>query len=115
MLVVMVAALVALAAPVAGAGTAKLEGFQNCGKVADEGGRSPVKAARVDCSNARELAAAFIASDELARGWRTFNPAGCEWFMFRKGHKDDVREWFGSGDAPDFKLIYFLKMRGCES
>jgi hypothetical protein len=103
----------------AGAATAgdraRIEGFDNCGKVADEGTRSPVKSANVKCKRARSIGSAFIQDDELRSKWRTYNPAGCEFFLFRDGHKGELLDWFESRGPIDFKLIYLVKLRGCES
>jgi hypothetical protein len=95
--------------------SAGLTGFANCGKVADEGGRSPVKAANVRCERAVKLASAFIQSDVLNPKWKTYNPAGCEFFMYRKGERREFLAWFADGGSPEIKVIYFVKTRGCVS
>jgi len=98
----------------AGAGGG-LKGFEPCGKVPDQGSPAPVKAANVRCERARKLASRFISSDELASGWRTYNPAGCEFFMYKRGEKRELLDWFEDRGRPETKLIYLIKTRGCVS
>ena len=71
--------LAGLAVGVAGGTAAERLGtdLQPCGKVNDEGGRSPVKTFEVGCNRAREIARDFIQDDVRRHGWRTYNPAGC--------------------------------------
>ena len=57
----------------------------------------------------------FIQRDRIAEGWKPFNPAGCEWLMFKKRDKREFQDWFANGGRIDFKLIGFTKMRGCVS
>jgi hypothetical protein len=112
-----VCALIGAAALAAGGGTASagLQGFENCGKVPDLGGSSPVKAANVRCERAVKLASAFIADDVLKPDWRTYNPAGCEFFMHHRGDRREISQWFLDGGELEVKAIYFIKTRGCES
>jgi hypothetical protein len=116
-LAVVALGVIALAIPAAHAATPapRAEVLGNCGKVNDAGERSRVRAANVRCEKARELAKGFIQEDVVPRRWKTNNPAGCEWFMFRKGDKDEFADWFGTAAPVDFKLVYFTKFRGCES
>ena len=104
-------------ATIAGAGSASagLKGFEKCGKVPDLGGPSPVEAANVRCERALKVAGAFVASDVLKPGWKAYNPAGCEFFLHKKGDRRELVDWFGSNRPPDFKVIYTIKTRGCES
>ena len=109
--------LVGLAVGVAGGTAAERLGtdLQPCGKVNDEGGRSPVKTFEVGCNRAREIARDFIQDDVRRHGWRTYNPAGCEWFMYRKQDRDEFLDWQQGSGPLSFPVVYFIKMRGCES
>ena len=89
--------------------------LHGCGKVADVSGPSKVSAANVPCGRALNVAAKFIQRDRVAEGWKPFNPAGCEWLMFKKSDKHAFREWFFDDGRLDFKLIGFTKERGCIS
>ena len=96
--------------------SAGLQGFDECGEVADEGGPSPVEAANVRCERALNVATAFIQRDVFKPGWKTFNPAGCEHFMFKRGDRRELLDWFaGRDDRLEIKVIYLIKMRGCVS
>ncbi len=114
-----VCTLIGAAALTVSSGTASagLKGFDRCGEVPDLGGSSPVEAANVRCERAVKVASAFVGDDVLKPGWKTYNPAGCEFFMFRKGDKRELVDWFGDEDRGplEIKLIYTIKMRGCES
>ncbi len=92
-----------------------IAGFAGCGKVNDEGGRSPVKAAVISCEKGRPIAKDFIKKDVVKKGWTTYNPAGCEFFMYRKADQAMFDAWVDAGGVPTFKLLYFIKTRGCES
>jgi len=109
--------VIVLALPTAQASgpAARMQGLGNCGKVDDAGQRSPVKAINMTCRRARSIAKAFIQDDAVRHGWRTFNPAGCEWYMFRRKAKDEFADWFANDGVVRFRLIYFTKFRGCES
>lgn len=113
----MVLSAVVAVAAIAGAGLASagLKGFEKCGEVPDLGGPSPVEAANVRCERALKVAGAFVQTDVLKPGWKTYNPAGCEFFLHKKGDRREVVDWFGTNKPPDFKLIFTLKLRGCES
>jgi hypothetical protein len=89
--------------------------LHSCGKVADISGPSKVSAANVPCGRALNVAAKFIQRDRVAEGWKPFNPAGCEWLMFKKSDKRAFQDWFSDGGRLDFKLIGFTKERGCVS
>jgi hypothetical protein len=89
--------------------------LHSCGKVADISGPSKVSAANVPCGRALNVAAKFIQRDRVAEGWKPFNPAGCEWLMFKKRDKREFQDWFTGTGRIDFKLIGFTKMRGCVS
>ena len=114
-----VCTLIGAAALAVGSGTASagLKGFENCGEVADLGGSSPVEAANVRCERAVKVASAFVVDDVLKPGWKTYNPAGCEFFIFRKGDKRELVGWFLDQDRGplEIKVIYTIKTRGCES
>jgi hypothetical protein len=110
--------LAGLAAGVAGANSAPDRlgtDLRSCGKVNDAGGRSPVKSAKISCRRARSIARDFIQDDERRHGWKTYNPAGCEWFMYRKQDRDDFLDWQQGSGSLSFPVVYFIKMRGCES
>jgi hypothetical protein len=89
--------------------------LHGCGKVADVNGPSKVSAANVPCGRALNVAAKFVQRDRVAQGWKPFNPAGCEWLMFKKRDRRAFHDWFDNGGRIDFKLIGFTKMRGCVS
>ncbi len=122
-LILTVAAVSALAVATSSAGAGETppptERLSGCGKVNDEGERSSVKAAIIDCEKARALAKDFIQNDELKRKWTTYNPAGCEFFMYKKNDAGEFDYWVESGGSlrtpVGFKLIYFTKFRGCQS
>lgn len=108
----------ALALPAAhatGSTAPRASQLESCGKVQDEGRRSRVRAANVKCDKARRIASNFIQNDRVKPGWKTNNPAGCEWFMYRKASADEFADWVGSGGPVGFRLIYFTKFRGCVS
>jgi hypothetical protein len=109
--------VLAMALPGAGASAPaqRVQGLGNCGKVDDAGHRSPVKAINMTCERARAIAKDFIQDDAVRHGWKTFNPAGCEWYMFRKKAKDEFADWFVNDGVVRFRLIFFTKFRGCES
>jgi hypothetical protein len=109
--------LLAIGLPGAGASppAQRVQGLGNCGKVDDAGHRSFVKAINMTCRRARSIAKEFIQDDSVRHGWRTFNPAGCEWYMFRRKAKDEFAEWFANDGVVRFRLIFFTKFRGCES
>jgi hypothetical protein len=94
---------------------ARSGGLAGCGKVADLGGQSTVRAANVPCDRALKVAAKFIQRDAVADGWNAINPAGCEWLMFKKRDKRAFLDWFNEGGRIDFKLLTFTKMAGCVS
>jgi hypothetical protein len=108
-------ALALPAAHASGSTAPRANELQGCGKVQDEGRRSRVRAANLKCEKARRIASAFIQRDRVKPGWKANNPAGCEWFMYRKASADEFADWVGSGDPIGFRLIYFTKFRGCES
>jgi hypothetical protein len=109
-------AVFALALPTAQASAPARSGdFTKCGKVPDQGQKSKVRAANVRCERARKLAELFIADDVLKDGFKTNNPAGCEWFMFKQADKHEFADWMEHGGRIDFKLISFTKFRGCVS
>ncbi|MFL5870415.1 MAG: hypothetical protein ACJ75R_04995 [Solirubrobacterales bacterium] len=113
-LVLVVLALTAVAVAPAAA-PARSGGFAKCGKVPDQGQKSKVRAANVRCERARKLAENFIAADRVPEGFKTSNPAGCEWFMFKRADKHEFADWMEHGGRIDFKLIAFTKFRGCVS
>jgi hypothetical protein len=121
--VVATAVLAALTISGTGAGAAisdqarspRIMGFSGCGKVNDEGGRSPVKAAVIACEKARAIGKDFIKNDVLKKRWKSFNPAGCEFFLYRKADQGLFDTWYDQGGTPTFKLIYLVRLRGCES
>jgi hypothetical protein len=117
MLVVAMVSVVGLAAQTAypSATHARAGGLASCGKVADISGPSKVSAANVPCGRALNVAAKFIQRDRVAEGWKPFNPAGCEWLMFKKRDKREFQDWVANGGRIHFKLIGFTKMRGCVS
>jgi hypothetical protein len=102
------------AAPASGQ-SVRADTLHRCGKVQDEARRSTVRAANLKCEKARRIAESFIQRDRVKPGWKTNNPAGCEWFMYRKASADEFADWVGSGGPIGFRLIYFTKFRGCES
>jgi hypothetical protein len=112
--ILLVVALSALALTQVSA-PARSGGFAKCGKVPDEGQKSKVRAANVRCERARKLAELFIADDVVKDDFKTNNPAGCEWFMFKKRDKHEFADWMEHGGPIDFKLIAFTKFRGCVS
>jgi len=116
-LALVVIGLLGAALPGAGASAPaqRVQGLGNCGKVDDAGQRSPVKAINMTCQRARSIAKDFIHDDLVRQGWKTFNPAGCEWYMFRKNAKDEFADWFVNDGVVHFRLIFFTKFRGCES
>jgi len=89
--------------------------LERCGKVADAGGRSPVSSANIRCHRARAIAADFIQDDFVRPRWKTVNPAGCEWLMFRKQDRRAFRAWNENSGPLDFPLIGFVKQQGCVS
>jgi hypothetical protein len=109
--------VLAIALPGAGASAPaqRVQGLGNCGKVDDAGHRSPVKAINMTCQRARSIAKDFIQDDVKKHGWKAFNPAGCEWYMFRKKAKDEFADWFVNDGVVHFRLIFFTKFRGCVS
>jgi hypothetical protein len=114
-LLVLLAALFVAGALPAGSAAQGGGGLQRCGKVPDEGQKSKVRAAHVRCERARKLAELFIADDVVKDGFKTNNPAGCEWFMFKKRDKHEFADWMEHGGPISFKLISFTKFRGCVS
>ena len=114
-LILAVAMLVVLGLASQSAYPSSARHLQTCGKVADISGPSKVSAANVPCGRALNVAAKFIQRDRVAEGWKPFNPAGCEWLMFKKRDKREFQDWFTNGGRIDFKLIGFTKMRGCVS
>jgi hypothetical protein len=112
-LAVAVLVVVGLASqPAYASGAGQLDG---CGKIADVSGPSKVSAAHVPCGRALNVAAKFVQRDRVAEGWKPFNPAGCEWLMYKKRDKHEFRDWFFNGGRIHFKLIGFTKERGCVS
>jgi hypothetical protein len=112
LLVAMLGVIGLASQPAYPSGAGQLHG---CGKVADLSGPSKVSAANVPCGRALNVAAKFIQRDRVAEGWKPFNPAGCEWLMFKKRDKRAFLDWFTDGGRIDFKLIGFTKERGCVS
>src|SRR5262245_42187890 len=108
--VLVVAGLASSSASASGAN--RLHG---CGKIADVVVPSKVSAAQLPCGRALNVAAKFVQRDRVAEGWKPFNPAGCEWLMYKKHDKHAFRQWFFDGGPLDFKLIGFTKARGCVS
>lgn len=90
---------------------------EGCGKLDDAGFRSKVQATRIDCDKAFDIAKDFIREDDLRKGWRTANPAGCEFLMYRAKDSKRFRKWYRSAgeQAARFPLITFTKYRGCNS
>jgi hypothetical protein len=113
--VVALGLIAALPAAQASAPVSRVDTLHRCGKVKDQGGRSPVRAANIHCERARTLASDFIQHGVIRDGWATDNPAGCEWFMFRNKSTDEYQAWVHSGGPIGFRLIYFVKMKGCVS
>jgi len=88
--------------------------FESCGTVGNgAGGREQVKASEIRCKRAKRLARKFIRKDQIRRGWKVTNPAGCEFLMFRKRDADE----FGviPQPKPGVPLIFFTKTPGCVS
>ena len=88
--------------------------FESCGTVGNgAGGSEKVKASEIRCKRAKRLARKFIRKDQIRRGWKVTNPAGCEFLMFRKRDADE----FGAIPEPKagVPLIFFTKTPGCVS
>ena len=88
--------------------------FESCGTVGNgAGGSEKVKASEIRCKRAKRLARKFIRKDQIRRGWKVTNPAGCEFLMFRKRDADE----FGvvPQPKPGVPLIFFTKTPGCVS
>jgi hypothetical protein len=88
--------------------------FESGGTVGNgAGGSEKVKASEIRCKRAKRLARKFIRKDQIRRGWKVTNPAGCEFLMFRKRDADE----FGPvpKPKPDLPLIFFTKTVGCVS
>jgi hypothetical protein len=88
--------------------------FESCGTVGNgAGGSERVKASEIRCNRAKRLARKFIRKDQIRRGWKVTNPAGCEFLMFRKRDADE----FGAVPEPEpgVPLIFFTKTPGCVS
>ena len=104
-----------LLAPDAGAERARGgASFESCGTVGNgAGGSETVKASEIRCKRATRLARKFIRKDQIRRGWKVTNPAGCEFLMFRKRDADE----FGvvPEPKPGVPLIFFTKTAGCVS
>lgn len=108
-------AVVALLGAVPGATAERSTHLERCGKVADVGGPSPVSSANLRCKRARAIAADFIQDDFVRARWKAFNPAGCEWLMFRKQDRRAFRAWNENSGPLDFPLIGLVKQQGCVS
>src|SRR4051812_43569970 len=76
--------------------------------------RSFVKAEHISCRRARKIAIRFAKKHKLPRGWTSRNPAGCEYFLFRKRDRRAIvnNNYDPPGNQP---LVNTAVFKGCNS